>query len=222
MYYNAEIKRWKFSEDKSILQVEIDENIQEILQRNKVASVEIIVPDSRRINNGQRKKIYATLNDIATYTGDVPERIKEYFKYKMMELHEVDYFSLSDCSVTVAREYINLLMDFVLDWGVILNEPGINRTDDIDRYLYKCIETRTCCISGLKGAQIHHVDRVQMGNNRNKTNHANLRIIALSQEWHEKVHRYGEKEIFKKYKIYGIKADIELLKKLKLNYLDLK
>lgn len=218
MLYLAEIKRAKFTEGKSTLLIEIDKNIMETLRRNKTKYLKMSIPDSRMINHEQRKKIYATVNDIAGYTGDAPERIKEFFKYRLIELEDIEYFSLKDCSVTVAREYLNLIMDFVIDWGIPIQDAGVNRTDDIERYLYKCIETRTCAITGRKGADIHHVggSRVGAGRNRNKVNHAGLRLIALSREWHNKVHQEGEEEIFTKYKIHGVYVDNLTLKDLGL------
>lgn len=223
MIHIAKIQKAKFTDDTSIMQVEIKENILETLKRNKTKYIEITIPDTRIINHEQRKKIYATLNDISSYAGDAPERIKEYFKYKLMELKGISYFSLKDCSVTVAREYLNLIMDFVIDWGIPIQDAGVNRTDDIERYLYKCIETRTCAITGRKGADIHHVggSRVGAGRNRNKINHAGLRLIALSREWHNKVHQEGEEEIFKKYKIHGVYVDSLTLKDLGLRAEDI-
>lgn len=218
MIYLAEIKKAKFTEGKSTLLIEIDKNILETLRRNKTKYLKMSIPDTRMINHEQRKKIYATINDIAGYTGDAPERIKEFFKYRLIELEDIEYFSLKDCSVTVAREYLNLIMDFVIDWGIPIQDAGVNRTDDIERYLYKCIETRTCAITGRKGADIHHVggSRVGAGRNRNKINHVGLKLIALSREWHNKVHQEGEEEIFKKYKIHGIYVDSLTLKDLGL------
>ena len=97
---------------------------------------------------------------------------------------------------------------------------GVNRTDDIDYYLYKCIENRVCCITGKPNADIHHVlgSRVGMGRNRNKIDHTDLELMALSREWHTKVHAEGEEKIFQDFKIYGIKVSQETLKELGLNY----
>ena len=85
MTHIAKIQKAKFTDDTSIMQVEIKENILETLKRNKTKYIEITIPDTRIINHEQRKKIYATLNDISSYAGDAPERIKEYFKYKLNE-----------------------------------------------------------------------------------------------------------------------------------------
>lgn len=222
MKYNAEIKKGSFTETKSDLQIEINNNILKELQRHKTKNIEITIPDNRFITHEQRKKAYATINDIADWTGDVPDRLKEYFKYRTMALTGCDYFSLSNCTCEEAREYINTMIDFCLEWEIPLSVSAAERTDDIERYLYKCLETRTCAISNTPNADVHHVDKVGMGRNRKEIDHSQLRIIALSREWHNKVHQQGEKEIFEKYKVYGIRADKALLKHLNLNYGDIK
>lgn len=89
--------------------------------------------------------------------------------------------------------------------------------------MYGCIKYRKCCITGRPGADIHHVEgsRVGMGRNRRKISHRGLELMALSREWHEKVHKEGEKDIFEKYKIYGIIIDDETLKDLGLTLDDI-
>lgn len=181
-------------------------------------NLEVRIRDSRRISSEQRKKAYATLNDLCDFTGDVVEYLKEYFKYVVMCKIDVDYFSLSDCSVTVAKEYISEILDKAIELGAPLHDLGANIAEDIDRYLYMCLKTRTCAITGKKGAEIHHVtgSRVGMGRNRVKINHGDLKVVALSREWHNKVHAEGELKIFEDHKIYGIKLDDRTLRDLGL------
>ena len=131
-----------------------------------------------------------------------------------------EYFSLSKCSVELAKNFITFIIDFVLENNIPLSDLAINRTDDIDKYLYSCIRFRRCCITGKPNADIHHVtgSRVGMGRDRRKIDHSKLEIIALSREYHNIAHEQGEKELFEKYKIYGLRVDKETLKELKLNY----
>lgn len=56
-----------------------------------------------------------------------------------------------------------------------------------------------------------------MGGNRKRVDHSTRELIPLSREWHTRVHAEGEKEIFEKFGIYGIKVDRYTLKKLGLN-----
>lgn len=218
MIYTATLNKAKFEENKSIIMAEVPENLQAKIIDQKISKAEIRLLDGRTITSDQRKKAYATINDIGLWNGDLPEFLKEFFKYKTIERLGIPYFSLSDCSVSTAREYINTILDFALEWNIPLATSAAERTDDIQHYLYKCLEQRVCAITNRPNADIHHVDAVGMGRNRNKVNHSQLRIIALSREWHNKVHAQGEIEIFNKFKIYGIKADKELLGKLKLNH----
>lgn len=196
----------------------VTSTVRRFSNQGAAVNVEVRIDDGRTITAVQRRKIYATIKDIALYTGDVPEWLKEFFKYSFCIEENREYFSLADCSISVARDFITYLLDFALAWNVPLSDLAINRTEDIDRYLYMCIKYRKCAITGESGAEIHHVrgSRVGMGRNRKKIYHNGLKIIALSREWHDKVHREGEDAIFKKYKVYGISVDAETLKELGL------
>lgn len=46
-----------------------------------IKDVELRLDDGRHISVKQRKKIYATLNDIAAFLGYPPEEMKEVMKY---------------------------------------------------------------------------------------------------------------------------------------------
>lgn len=218
MLYTARLNKARFEEDKTDLLLTVDEDLKNKIIDQEVKKVEINLIDPRKITSDQRKKAYATIRDIALWNGDAPEFLKEYFKFLTCEQLGIEYFSLSDCSVTTARIFINNLVDFALEWGVPLAVSAADRTDDIDHYLYKCLELRICAITNRPGADIHHVDRVGMGRNRDKVDHSSLRLIALSREWHTKVHAEGEKDIFEKFKVHGIKVDKHLLKKLNLHF----
>lgn len=218
MNYYAKVNAVKKIPAGTQLIVTVDENV--LSKLNKDHDVELVLRDKRLIGADQRKKIYATVRDIALHIGDVPEYIKEIFKINYCIENNEEYFSLSNCSVGTAREFINYLMEYVIREGVQLNNDiGVNRTDDIDKYLYYCIKYRKCAITGKDGADIHHCagSVVGMGNNRQKMNHVNSELIALSREWHNKVHQQGEKLIFDKYKIYGIKVDVQTLRGLGIN-----
>lgn len=218
MEFLAKIKKANFKENKSVIEIEIDRNILNILKRQNTKVVGIRIEDGRTITAAQRKKAMATINDIAEYTGDIPEYLKERYKFKVMAEKGIEYFSLSNCSIETARDYITAIIDDAVEHGIQLSDLGINRAEEIDRFLYKCLATRTCAITGSKNADIHHVQgsRVGMGRNRKKINHGDLELIALSREWHNKVHAQGEEKIFSEYKIYGIKLDRKTLKDLNL------
>lgn len=65
-------------------------------------------------------------------------------------------------------------------------------------------------------AEVHHVDKIGMGRDRERMVHIGLRAIALCRKHHEEAHR-NEKALFAKYHIYGIRLDKYLCDILRLN-----
>ena len=124
-------------------------------------------------------------------------------KYEHMKRTGCGYFSLSNCTMDTAREYINTLMEFALENSVPLSDLGVDRTDDIGKYLYFCIKHRKCAVCGRKG-EIHHVDAIGMGNDRRKVDDSNYRKICLCREHHTIAHQRGMESFEKMYKVYGI------------------
>lgn len=218
MHYYSKIKGIKETEQGTDLVIHIPgESLGLKISKQKIYDAEIRLDDGRSISTEQRKKIYASVKDIADYIGDDPEYLKEYLKYDYCSESGENYFSLSSCSIDTARNFITHIIAFVLKENIPLSDLAINRTDDINSYLYYCLKYRRCCISG-KPADIHHVEgyRIGMGGNRNKISNRGRELIALSREWHNKVHQQGEEEIFKAYKVYGIVLDSDTLRELKI------
>lgn len=193
-----------------------DASIDKEFIQKQINRVEIRLNDGRTITAEQRKKAYATIRDISDYSGHAPEFLKEWFKYEYIIKTGGKYFSLSDCSVTVARQYINVLIDFCLHYGVPLYEPMTNRTDDIDAYLYMCLYYRKCAVCG-RAADVHHVtgSKIGMGADRDKAHHVGREAIALCRTHHNEAHS-REKEFFEENHIYGIKLDEILCERLNL------
>ncbi|HYF75472.1 MAG TPA: putative HNHc nuclease, partial [Candidatus Nitrosocosmicus sp.] len=205
MIHTMKVLGIKSDDEYTYLQVRTGpEIINEINRVNTGAGVfgQIIIDDSRRISAIQRKKIYATVRDIADYIGDIPELVKEFLKYEFCIEQSIEHFSLSDCSITVAREFISFILDFVIKHGIPLSELGIDRTDDIDKYLYSCLKFRRCCICGKDG-EIHHEDTIGMGNDRTDYDDSLHKKISLCRVHHTEAHTIGVSEFRKKYKVYG-------------------
>lgn len=191
------------------------ERIWEIDKKN-ITECRVILDDGRRISAIQRKKIYAIFRDIANWNGDVPEFIKEELKCRFIETYGGDDFSLSDCTMETATAFINYLIDFCFLENIGTTDTMLNRTDDIGHYLYSCLANRKCCICNAKG-EIHHCEgsRVGMGFDRNKIYNIGRSAICLCRKHHNQAHQ-SEREFFDKFKVYGIKLDEYLVKKLKL------
>lgn len=168
-----------------------------------VINSEIRIDDGRNITAEQRKKIYATIRDISLYTGDDPEFLKQYLKFSYSGEMGEEYFSLSNCSIEVARDFITYLIDFILMHNIPLSERAIARTDDIDRYLWGCIKYKKCCICGGNG-ETHHWNAIGMGRDRTKVDDRDLNKMQLCRKHHTEIETIGRDTFEKKYHVYGV------------------
>lgn len=201
--------------DGKLLVLEPTEDISRVLNTQHPAIAELRLDDGRTIRNEQRKKIFALIGEIAKWNGDTPEDIRCYLTWDFCKEYNVEPFSLSDTSVSIARDFISFLIDFCFYWNVPARDTRLHYTDDVGKYLYMCLEHRKCAICN-KHAEVHHVDRIGMGRDREQIVHIGLEAIALCREHHDEAHR-REKDLFSEYCIYGIKLDRYLCECLNLN-----
>lgn len=213
MYGNLEKAAGKHLE--ITLEEEMDARRVNTLADGKKPSVELYVDDGRRISRDQRAKIYALINDLCDYTGDVPDEWKERFKFKTQMDFGIDHFSLSDCSVTVANNMILEILDFLFNNEI----PFKTKTwDSIPNEFPKqmfCIRHKQCVICG-KPAQTAHYYAVGSGRNRNKINHVGMYINTLCDDHHKQQHRLGVEGFANLYHLKPIKVTPEIAKQLKL------
>lgn len=206
MHTLADIKQYRETQNGTDLVITIpDLQLGNMFQRKAVRKAEIRFDDGRHISAEQRKKAYATIRDIADHTGYLPEEQKEWLKYLHISRTGDNYFSLSNCSMDTAREFINTILEYAIEEGIPLSESGIERTDDIGKYLYFCIMHKKCAVCGKPG-EIHHEDAIGMGNDRRKADDSNHKKICLCRFHHTIAHQKGVTEFRKSYKVYGIVA----------------
>jgi hypothetical protein len=187
-----------------------------ILDKQNITECEVRLSDGRQISADQRRKLYATMNDISLYTGYLPDQIKALAKYDFIARTGHDYFSLSNCDMTTANEFLSYLIDFCLEHDIPTLDSLLDRTPDISRYLYSCLVRKKCAICGGK-AELHHAEtRVGMGRNRKEIVHLGMYAMPLCRKHHTECHDIGQKTFNEKYKIYGTKLDAELCRVWKL------
>lgn len=204
MYAEAILDKYKESEKGTELLITIPgKKIGEILTEKHIKKAEMRFDDGRTISAEQRKKAYATIRDISDYTGYPPEEQKEWLKVLYIIKTGRKNISLSDCSMDEAREFINVILEHAIENGVELREEGINRTDDIGKYLYFCIKHRKCAVCGRDG-EIHHEDAIGMGNDRRTMDDSNHKKICLCRKHHTIAHQMGVERFRNNYKVYGI------------------
>lgn len=181
-----------------------------ILAKRNITECEIRLDDGRRISADQRKKAYALMRDISTHTGHMPDEIKALAKYDFIAQTGSDYFSLSDCDMTTAREFINYLIDFCLMHDIGTMDNLLEISPDVSRYLYSCMTYKKCCVCGKK-AELHHAeDRVGTGRNRKEITHTGMRAQPLCRKHHTEAHTIGQITFNEKYHVYGLTIDIDL------------
>lgn len=200
-----------------VITVRVNADAQGWVLNHNARTCEVRIDDGRRITSDQRRKIYATLRDIADWMGDMPEYAKEFFKWSFCGDDEHDLFSLSDVDRETASEFLSYLITFCINNGVPCSDPLWDRCEDIERYMYACVMTRTCCITGKKNAQIHHYDRIGMGRNRDTICQVGMRVVPLSADLHQMIHiSGGEDEFYKKHHITPIALTEKMCDYLKL------
>lgn len=203
MHEPVQIKQYKVNEDTTDLVVSVKKDIGYIITDKHIRTAELRFDDGRHISAEQRKKIYATIRDISSWTGYLPEEQKEWLKYLHISITGCNYFSLSTCSMDTAREFINTILEYALENSIPLSDLAVERADDIGKYLYFCIKHRKCAVCGHDG-EIHHVDAIGMGNDRRRVDDSGYRKICLCRKHHTIAHQRGMPIFEKMHKVYGI------------------
>ena len=172
-------------------------------------------------NGGAEEKAYALLGEISDYMGEMPEYTKRLFKLKF--IHEQmkgmadDVFSLGSCDVTLARDFITYLIDFIIAHEIPTKVPLSELCEDIQKFVYSCAIKKICCVCGKK-AELHHVDVIGSRYDRDKPIHEGLRALPLCREHHTEAHNMTEQAFLKKYHLEPIVITKELCKKWRLPY----
>ncbi|WP_161844345.1 putative HNHc nuclease [Pseudoflavonifractor sp. 524-17] len=162
--------------------------------------------DSRPLSDKQRRTCYALIREISNYTGMGADPTKEWMKLKFIldDLNETadKIFSLSNAPMSLVCAFQRFLVRFILDWDIPCSFPLLNFVDDVQDYIYACLISKKCCITG-QPAQLHHVDRVGMGRDRSDILHEGLEALPLSPELHQEAHTMSDREFFDKYHLPG-------------------
>lgn len=194
--------------------------------RNVSDDVIVLWRDSRTISPEQRRKAWALIGEIAQAYGYLSQQdreainndLKREFLLKRMDeltAEAIKRFSLGDVDQTTARLYITFLVDFVIENDIPTKEMTVELCEDIEAYVYKCMMHRRCAVC-RKPADIHHIDRVGMGRNRDEISHIGMEAITLCREHHMEAHQHGDKALLDKYHLTPIIITAEIAKKLKL------
>lgn len=159
--------------------------------------VTVLWQDKRLISDEQRRKAYALIGEITAWAGYLPreretvnQHLKQRFLMAQVEEYQRRMFSLSDCTMTQAREYITYLIDFCLAEDVPTRVPLLTLADDEEAATYSCLIHKKC-VCCQKKAELHHVDQIGMGYDRKTKPQLGARVLPLCREHHSQYHDLG-------------------------------
>ena len=181
--------------------------------------VEVIWHDMRRISPEQRRKAYALMGEIAAWSGDSPDNVKAAlkvdFRAKTMEGMQKQIFSLSDCDMSTARDFISFVIDFMLEYDVPSSRPLTEYAEDIEAYVYACAMHKKCAVCG-RHAELHHVDRIGMGGDRREMCHIGMHALPLCRAHHQEAHQNGDQRLIDQYHLIPVIIDEPIARRYKL------
>ena len=184
---------------------------------NQQPTVEVIIDDHRSISPEQRRKIYAIIGDIANYTGySMPDEMPAVMKWRYLTETGKKMFSLSDCSITQASEYLTWLIDFCFDndigfktitWDLLPNDYAM---------IVRCCKHRKCIICGRHADIDHTFGLVGIGRNRQWVDNSDSYFLPLCRVHHTERHQLGVYIFLNKYHIKPVKLNKQTRKDLRI------
>lgn len=177
-----------------------------IMTKRGYSKCNIQMIDSRPLSDKQRRACYALLREISDYTGQGTDSTKEWMKLKFLadDFGETadKIFSLSNAPMSLVCGFQRFLVRFILEWDIPTRFPLWQLVDDTRDYVYSCLINKKCCVCG-KRADLHHVDHVGMGRDREEIVHEGMEALPLCREHHTECHTIGQDTFNEKYHIDG-------------------
>lgn len=190
--------------------------------RDNFLEVNVSFVDKRLITEQQRKFIFALCGEISYYLGNEKEYIRLLLQQYNANLRGIEVESLSSCSVTYANGLIDTIIDFCIEKEIPISGEVITEHQyQFNKHqVYMMCLKRICVICGAR-ADIHHVDHIGRGYNRNKISHIGKRALPLCRIHHGECHNIGEEKFIEKYHLVPIVIDKKMeyfIKKGTLKY----
>lgn len=153
---------------------------------------------AERITDKQRGYIYAIIKQYGEHFGytneDDPKRqLKSLFN----EEHEVGDFSFADCSKELAKDFLEWLIGFGSREGFLRERPSGEEVE-YTKYAEMSVVNKKCILCGQAG-DIHHVQAIGMGRNRNTYDDSAHETVCLCREHHNEAHTIGWDTFKRKY-----------------------
>lgn len=119
-------------------------------------------------------------------------------------------FSMHDCPESLASEFLDFLINIMLKEGIPVQGTLAEYSDDIGKYLYACLRHKKCAVCGRE-SDLHHVEHVGMGRNRDEIIHEGMEVMPLCRGHHGECHAIGQQTFNDKYHLErGVRLNAEL------------
>lgn len=204
-----------YDERRGVVTIEVPYTDFARMCRREYKNVEVTFIDSRPLSDKQRRSCYALIREIARWSGDDERSTKEILKIDFWagELLETAdrMFSLSDAPMSIVAAFQSWLVKFIVQNDIPTERPLLDFVDDIESFVYASLASKKCVICG-KRADLHHVDAVGMGRDRDEIIHEGMNVLPLCREHHTEIHTIGRDTFMDKYHIHGVPADKTICK----------
>lgn len=140
------------------------------------------------------------------FTDIIMEVIADFIQNLMMSLDGTFSFALYLMSQKQANEFIDWLFEYMIDNDIPFRQQisELYQEQNNNKYIWNCIMNRVCCISGEKGADLHHCISVNQVGGYDKDTGLTIPFLSLSRKYHNLVHSIGKELFEEKFKVKGI------------------
>lgn len=197
--------------------VELEQSHIDLLENGYSLIAEVEVPDNKKLSIEQRKKIFALCRDIELHWGEPVESLRKRFQAELEIMNGYNEISLSNCSMRIASELIELIIAFMFHHQIPMRVETSKLLSGDKAMLYWATVNRNCIICGKPNSDLAHHYAIGRGKNRKTMNHYGYEVLALCREHHSEQHNIGVDTFDKKYHLENswIKVDDGLNKMLK-------
>ena len=197
--------------------VELEQSHIDLLENGYSLIAEVEVPDNKKLSIEQRKKIFALCRDIELHWGEPVESLKKRFQAELEIMNGYNEISLSNCSMRIASELIELIIAFMFHHQIPMRVETSKLLSGDKAMLYWATVNRNCVLCGKSNADLAHHYAIGRGANRKKMQHYDYEVLALCREHHQSQHDMGVETFDKLYHLENswISVDERLNRMLK-------
>ena len=167
--------------------------------------------DNRMRSPEQVNLAWQLMTYIGDHQGETKDEVYEQQRFEFSTAQGQD-FHLSTATVRSASAFINVLIGIIIKEGVQMPRPLYEVCDDITYAVYISMYYKKCCVCGRRNADLHHVDAIGMGYNRQDKPQIGNRVLSLCREHHSELHNIGNTEFMSRYHLEPVRLDERLAK----------